>query len=177
MFLYILPFVGAILWGIFYALAGESLKYISVATWCLLFGVASVIAALILHYTTDQTINLAPLSDKRILIITAACVVTAKLADMTITYAMTNSPATFVAFGEALYPLFVPIFAYFFFGNKELTPQSLAGGVIMVIGMYIFVSSHNVTKEDTAFAQTETIQVTEVHESEKEPEIILAAAE
>lgn len=139
---YILPFVGAILWGAYYAFAGEGLKSISVPTWYFLFGVASVIISVIMHQTSKEGVNLTPLLDKRVFWVVLAAIVSAKLAEIVVTYSLIYSSPTFAAFGEAMYPLFVPIFVYLLYGQNQMNTQSIIGGCVMVIGIYIFVMGH-----------------------------------
>lgn len=158
---YILPFIGAILWGAYYAFAGETLKHISVPTWYFLFGVASVLISIIMHKSSAEGVNLAPLMDKKVFWVVLAALLSAKLADIAVTYALIYSSPTFAAFGESIYPIFVPIFVYFLYGQNEMTTQSAVGGVIMVLGLYVFITGYNHPASQTEGPELVVAQQTE----------------
>lgn len=138
--IYLLPFFGAILVGVSYAVLEESLKHISIATWYLVGGLASLIMAFfVLPTFLDSKVNVKPLFDVNILMLVIVAVITIRFADLTILLALKNMPATVVALAEVSYVIFVPIMAYLIFGKNQINPYTLIGGSIILMGLAVLL--------------------------------------
>lgn len=138
--MFLLPLVGAILWGLWYVFADEGLRSVSVATWMCFSGLGALFFALCIHFSGDEPINFKPmLESNRVFMIVVGCVVIAKLADLTIAYSLKELPTTYVAILEVCYPLFVPIFAYLILQQNQLSTSTVVGGMLVLAGVLVIV--------------------------------------
>ncbi len=150
-----LPIIGGIFWGLCYACLEQTLTHVTAPTWYVVAGAASLFVGLFfMPKLTGQAIDFKPLMRKEVLIIAAVGLIAAQLADMSITVALTKSPATYVAFGEVSYVLFLPIIAFFLFKDNQITPQMLGGGVLVLAGIAVLLMGQ--TKDAPQLAATNT---------------------
>lgn len=135
----LLPISAALLWGIFYAVSEEGLKQISVPTLMLVGGAFTMITALLLGHFGTEKISFEFVKSNKGLLLVATLLTVATLADLSSIYAVKNVSATFAAIGESIYPIFVPVFAYFIWQNFDVTPVQFAGAVVVAAGVAMFV--------------------------------------
>ena len=140
MFYLLLPILAGVFWAVCYTFMEQSLQNVSLATWYFVGGVVSILVSMfLLPKMTGESINLAPLFSKKIFIVLVIAVVSAKIADMSIAFALTKSPATFVAFGEISYVLFVPFVALLIFKDNQITSHTIGGGLVVFLGISILL--------------------------------------
>jgi drug/metabolite transporter (DMT)-like permease len=141
--MFLLPLVGAVLWGLWYVFADEGLRSVSVATWMCFSGVAAIAVSLFLHHFGDEQINFKPVvENSRVLLILVACVVIAKMADLTIAYSLKELPTSYVAILEVCYPIFVPIFAYVILKQNQFDMPTMLGTALVLSGVLCIVFFH-----------------------------------
>lgn len=140
MLMLMLPVFAGLLWAICYAFMEQSLNNVSLATWYFIVGIVTIVVSLfLLPRFTGEGIDFKPLFNKNILFILLVAVFSAKCADLAIAFALKSSPATFVAFGEISYVLFVPFVTWFIFKNNQITTHTLLGGLVVFAGVSILL--------------------------------------
>lgn len=126
----------AILWGLNYALAERVLNQLS-ATTLLAFemGLGTLVFGTLAYFgdlSSDlkllkQSSNLAWLTFFEVTIVT--------LASACIVFSIQAKNATAAGLIELIYPLFIILFSWLLFGQNHLTPQVMAGGTAIIIGV------------------------------------------
>jgi len=160
--IYGLPLIAAILWGVFYALMELGMKELSLSTFLLLLATASFSTSIIFHNFLGSEINLTPLQNPKILIMCIGALLAASLADIAIYQSVKLFGATYTSMIEIAYPLFVPIFIWLLSGNHNITAGTVAGGVIIIIGVYVMIYGElnqeetNITKIEVSYKSKET---------------------
>ncbi len=156
--IYFLPIIAAILWGICYALIEAGLKNISIPTLMFMFGTSALFAAILFHNFSTEKINFTPLIEPKLLIICLAAMLASALANIAIYQSVKIFGATYTAFGEVLYPIFVPIFIWLIFGNNNINISTIIGGIIIISGVYIMIYgqiSNKSEKKDIRLSEIE----------------------
>jgi len=134
------PVWACLCWAFSYVTLEQSLTKISIPTWLALNALALVVAAFALS-SDDQAISLnSIIVDRKTLVLVGVCLAATIGAEVFTIMAIKNVSATYAAFGEMMYPFFIPIFAYLIFGVKELNISTLVGGVMIMFGGFILVS-------------------------------------
>jgi drug/metabolite transporter (DMT)-like permease len=132
-----LPFLNAVLYGLYYALLQESYGALSLATILLTNGLLFIATAVAMTYAGWDTLSFTPLRNQKMLWVFLAVVVVSTILQATHYLALKNTSATYMAFAELSYPLFVPIFTYFLFSRYELTSSIGIGGALILLGSVI----------------------------------------
>jgi len=149
-FYLLLPILAGVFWAVCYTFMEQSLQNVSIATWYFVGGVVSIlISLLLLPKMTGSGVDIKPLLKKEIFIVLVVAIVSAKIADMSIAFALTKSPATFVAFGEISYVLFVPFVALFIFKDNQITAHTMGGGLVVFLGISILLFGQLKGKADS----------------------------
>jgi drug/metabolite transporter (DMT)-like permease len=147
--MFLLPLVGAVLWGLWYVLAEEGLQNISVATWMFISAMGALAVAFALHFFGPDQIDLKPaFASKRILTVILGCIVVAELAGLSIAYSLKELPTSYVAILEVCYPIFVPIFAYVILKQNQFDMSTMLGTALVLSGVLCIVFFH--TQESSA---------------------------
>ena len=158
--IYSLPIIAAILWGICYALIEAGLKNISIPTLMFMFGTSTLFAAILFHNFSAEKINFVPLVDTKLLIICLGAMIASALANIAIYQSVKIFGATYSAFGEVLYPIFVPIFIWLLFGNSNINLSTIIGGIIIISGVYVMIYGQmsNESERDIKLSEIELSQ-------------------
>jgi drug/metabolite transporter (DMT)-like permease len=135
----IAPFISMVLYGANYALLEQNYQKLSFTTALLMTIIVETVAMGILAGFRIVPLDFNFLSDKRTVMLVVAAqliwIVLSLLMYVTIKYAS----ATYLAFGELGYPIFVAIFAYILFGVKEVNWTMAAGGALIITGCAILL--------------------------------------
>lgn len=135
--LYLLPFTASILWAICYAYMEDGLQGMSIATMTFFTSLAGIFTALfIIPALGGESVNIKPLFNKRILFALIMVILTARLADYVVIYATQNISATYAAFAEVAYPVFIPIVIFVLFGQNQISTHTIIGGALVIAGIY-----------------------------------------
>ncbi len=140
--LYILPFVGAVLYGLNYAIMGAVLKTMSISTFLFYnFFVSAIFAAFVIWIDRDNlNVSQFQTEPKTVLFLCGAIAV-AWCAWMITTVVMKHINPTYAAIGEVAYPVFMPLFAWFLFRDKQWDTATLVGGALVFVGLFIIIYS------------------------------------
>lgn len=136
-----LPFLNAVLYGLYYALLQESYGALSLATILLTNGLLFIATAVVMACAGLDSLSLSPLRNHKMLWVFVAVIVVSTILQATHYLALKNTSATYMAFAELSYPLFVPLFTYFLFSRYELTPSIGIGGALILVGSAIIARS------------------------------------
>ena len=134
-----LPFINAIIYGLYYALLQETYGALSLATILFTNGLLFIVTALIIHLLSWENISLSPLKDPRVFWVFIAVIAVSTVLQATHYVALKNTSATYMAFAELSYPLFVPLFTYFLFSRADLSGSIALGGGLILLGSAIIV--------------------------------------
>lgn len=132
-----LPLFNAVLYGLYYALLQESYRALSLSTIMFANGALYILLALVASFFRFGELSIAPLKDSKLLIIFIAVLIVATVSQATHYISLKNTSATYMAFAELSYPLFVPLFTYYLFSRSEMTPSIGVGGGLILLGSYI----------------------------------------
>lgn len=132
-----LPFLNAILYGLYYALLQETYGKLSLATILLTNGILFIVTALGIWIGRVDSLSFAQLREPRIVWIFIALIALSTVLQATHYTALKNTSATYMAFAEISYPLFVPLFTYLLFARAELTGSIALGGGLILLGSVI----------------------------------------
>ncbi len=139
-FYLLLPAIAAVMWGGYYAIMERMLGKISAPTWIVLMYSSMLVFNLIASRVLNQKIDFTPvLQDKKLLLLLAVAVAFYLCGVYALVYGTQKVSVTYAAFGEVAYPLLVPVFAYLFFGVKEVDRSLAVGGVFVMIGLGIMI--------------------------------------
>jgi drug/metabolite transporter (DMT)-like permease len=132
-----LAFANAVLYGLYYALLQETYGVLSLSTILLTNGILNIVLALAAWAFRFGTISYAPLVSSRALWIFVALVVLSSIIQSTHYIALKNTSATYMAFAEISYPLFVALFTWILFSRSELTLSIALGGALIMVGSIV----------------------------------------
>ena len=131
--------IGAILWGIDYAIAEKVLQRISVTTFVTIHLFFGFITAAVLAYFSrsfQSDVNLLA-SNKGTLAWFIAGLVAFVAASIIIPFAIQNKNATVIGLIEISYPLFIILFSWLLFRTYHLSWHLALGGVLVIAGISI----------------------------------------
>lgn len=132
-----LPFLNSILYAIYYAFLQESYGRLSLSTLLLTNGILFIVLALVATVFRLDSIGFGELRDSKMLSVFLGLIVISTILQATHYIALKNTSATYMAFAEISYPLFVPLFTYFLFNRSELSGSIVVGGGFILLGSYI----------------------------------------
>jgi drug/metabolite transporter (DMT)-like permease len=132
-----LPFLNSILYAIYYAFLQESYGRLSLSTLLLTNGILFIVLALVTTVFRLDSIGFGELRDSKMLSVFLGLIVISTILQATHYIALKNTSATYMAFAEISYPLFVPLFTYFLFNRSELSGSIVVGGGFILLGSYI----------------------------------------
>ena len=169
--LYLIPFMASILWAICYAYMDESLGSVSVATLTFVTSTAGVATALfIIPALGGSGVDLKPLLNKKILFAVIMVVLTARVADFIVVYSTQNISATYAAFAEVAYPVFIPVVIYFLFGKNDISTHTIIGGALVMAGIYTLFTGEfikrNKAQEDASYEISKAAIQSEMDQTE-----------
>jgi drug/metabolite transporter (DMT)-like permease len=132
-----LPFLNAILYGVYYVFLQEVFGKLSLSVILLTNGILFIVIALVARILAWDDLSFVALREPKIYWSFIALITLSTILQMTHYTALKNTSATYMAFAEISYPLFVPIFAYLLFSRQELSPSIALGGGLILIGSVI----------------------------------------
>ncbi len=140
MLIYFLPIVAAVFYALNYAVLGRVLSATTVATYIFYSTIFSLFTAAVVVTLNKDTINLsAPLQDKQL----GLWILVSALASfggwIFTLLSIQNISPTFAAMAEVVYPVFVPVFAYWLFAEKQWDNSTIFGGALIFIGLAIMI--------------------------------------
>ena len=87
-----------------------------------------------------DSISFSELRDTKMLCVFFGLIVISTVLQATHYIALKNTSATYMAFAEISYPIFVPLFTYFLFNRSELSGSIVIGGGFILLGSYIIAA-------------------------------------
>lgn len=138
--LLLVPLFTAAIWGLSYALAGKAVEEHSFIAFYLYEGAASIlIGGIAWLFVRDPGDILSPLRmDGNSIYFFGALLASAIAGFLTLLVLKHVSP-TYAAIGEVAYPLFVPVFAYLLFREKQWDTTTIIGGALIFAGLFILI--------------------------------------
>ncbi len=139
---YVFPIFAAVLYGLNYAILGKILQTVSIPTFIFYstaIGILFAATAVLFNYdSTDFTMPIVSPQTALLLFIAVG----ASWAGWLFTSFVTKdiSP-TYAAIGEIAYPIFVPIFAYLLFQEKQWDWPTIIGGALIFLGLFVMIFS------------------------------------
>lgn len=138
--IYFLPFAGAMLYGVNYAILGSVLKSVSIATFMLYNLIISVFfTAAIVWFDRANLRALQVAAEPRTIGLLALALAASWCAWLITALVIKHINPTYAAIGEIAYPVFVPIFAWLMFRDKQWDTPTLIGGALVFMGLFIIV--------------------------------------
>jgi drug/metabolite transporter (DMT)-like permease len=136
-----LPFFNAIFYGLYYAFLQEVLGSLSLATILLVNGALSILTSLAMCLLRLDGLSFVALEERRIMVVFIGLIIISIILSATHYAALKNTSATYAAFAEISYPLFVALFTYLLFSRGELTSSIALGGGLIFLGSLVIVRS------------------------------------
>lgn len=130
-------FIAAILWGIDYAIAGQTYKKISVAT---SLSIEMFIGGIIFFIFNQSTIikDIKTFkTDHKLLFLFVIGGILFNVAMYMIAKSIQVSNATIAGLIEISYPLFIILSSFLFFNENTLSLPIIIGGILIMIGVII----------------------------------------
>lgn len=140
--IYFLPFAGAMLYGLNYAILGVVLKSWSISTFMFYnFFVSAICTAVIIWFDRANLRMDHFQTEPRVFAMMTVGLVAAWVAWFITTLVIKNVNPTYAAIGEIAYPVFVPVFAWLLFRDKQWDMATIVGGVFVFLGLGIIIYS------------------------------------
>ena len=133
------PFLNAVLYGLYYALLERIYQKMTLSTVVLISAITSMAMLVVLTGMKLVPLDFSFTRDKQSLMLVFAAQGVSICVTVLMYIAIRYTSATYLAFGELGYPLFVALFAYLLFGNKEFGWHVTAGGSLILIGCAILL--------------------------------------
>lgn len=135
-----LPLLAAILYGLYYAVLGYVLQSVSMASFVFYnMALGLIIAAVFIAWRWQDFDIVTPARDWRLLAYIALGVLASWAAWLMTVSVIKNVNPTYAAIGEISYPIFVPIFAYLLFREKQWDWSMILGGGLIFAGLFILI--------------------------------------
>lgn len=151
----LLPILTAILWGLSYALAGKAVETHSFIAFYIYEGTASVVMGLIAWMLVKEPGDmLSPFKFDADGIYFFGSLAASAVAGFLTLYVLKHVSPTYAAVGEIAYPLFVPIFAYLLFNQRQWDWPTIVGGTLIFSGLFVMIyGQHKMSQEKAAVAK------------------------
>jgi drug/metabolite transporter (DMT)-like permease len=134
-----LPFLGACLVGLNYAVNEKAFTGISLSTYTIIYCVVAIGVAVLIHFFTPEKIDFSVLSRKPIMGLIAVSILASTLAWMVTIFAIKHVSADYTAAAEISYPIFAVLFGYLFF-NRHVDWTTATGGILVIAGSVILIA-------------------------------------
>lgn len=134
-----LPFFNAILYGLYYVLLERNVQKLSMPTLWLIGAFNYFVLVAVTTGFKIAEVDFSPLLDKKTLVLIVAAQFVSMSISVVMYLALRYTSATYLAFGELAYPLFVPLFAWLLFNTKELGWTTAFGGLLIIAGSFVIV--------------------------------------
>ena len=130
--------LAALLWGINYTLTEKILRYISPMTLLALEMLAgAAMFCSIAYFTSWQKDKLTLSSNPQIVWLTLIEIGVVLFASFFIVVSINGKNATVAGIIEIIYPLFIILFSWLFFGENHVSLSVLIGGTLIFAGVLI----------------------------------------
>ncbi len=138
--IYFLPFLGAMLYGFNYAILGSVLKSMSIATFMFYNLIVSTFFTAAIIWFDHANLNVRQIeTEPKTIALLVAGMAAAWCAWMITTVVIKHVNPTYAAIGEIAYPVFVPLFAWLMFRDKQWDMPTVIGGALVFMGLFIIV--------------------------------------
>lgn len=141
-----LPIVAAIMWGATYVLTERIFQHVTVSTWLVVGGSASILVAFLLPLIGLPGMDFKPLLRPDVIGIALLALLVAQIANVSILASIKYINATYAAVIEICYVIFVPIFSYLIYGYRNFNMTTLVGGLIIFIGVLVVIRGQYLTQ-------------------------------
>lgn len=136
----LLPILTAIIWGLSYALAGKAVETHSFIAFYIYEGTASIVIGLIAWMLVKEPGDmLSPFRLDAGGVYFFGSLAASAVAGFLTLYVLKHVSPTYAAVGEIAYPLFVPVFAWLLFNEKQWDWPIVAGGTLIFAGLGIMI--------------------------------------
>ncbi len=132
-------FAASILWGLTYVINEQIYKKISVIT---SLGITSLLTAVVMFavaymsgFLNQDITEIA--GSKSLLRLLAAETIVLIIAELFIGFSIAAKNATLAGLIEISYPIFITIFAYVIFKERQIAGATVAGGMLIFFGVFI----------------------------------------
>lgn len=133
-----LPILTAAIWGLSYALSGRAVENHSFIAFYIYEGTASVLMGLIAWMLVKEPGDiLSPFKTEGLYFFGA--LICSAIAGFFTLLVLKHVSATYAAIGEIAYPLFVPLFAWLLFREKQWDASTVIGGALIFLGLAILI--------------------------------------
>lgn len=140
MIMYFLPILSAMMYGYYYSSLGRTLQVINIPTMFFYSSVFGLLFSGLYGLFNKQAIDLyQPFQDKTIMALMFSGLTVSWCAWLFTTSVIKNISPTYAAIGEVAYPIFVPLFAYLLFREKQWDLSTLIGGGLIFLGLFILI--------------------------------------
>lgn len=140
--LYFLPFLGAMLYGLNYAIMGSILKSMSVATFMFYNIIVSMAFTTgIIWFDRKNLVITQVMTEPKTIALLLLGITGAWCAWLITTMVIKHINPTYAAIGEIAYPVFVPIFAWILFRDKQWDMATIVGGALVFAGLFVIIYS------------------------------------
>ena len=142
MLIYLFPIFSALLYGLNYTIIGRVFENYSIATYVFYSTILGLLCAgTFLAFNKDSLNIVQPFRDKNFALLMAVSVLASWGGWLFTLLAIKAVSPTFAAIAEVSYPVFVPLFAYLLFREKQWDIATLIGGAFIFTGLAIIIVS------------------------------------
>lgn len=136
-----LPFASAALYGLGYILMERMLKTVPILAYMTINSLLFTAILVTLFFLNRNETTLSFLSDKKVLLLFLITLAVNATAWVMTLLSLKNNSATYTAFAEISYPLFVVLFLFLIFGIRQWNWMTLLGGAIIFAGSLLIVAA------------------------------------
>jgi len=131
--------LASMLWGLTYVLNEQLYRHITVPT---ALAIGSLAAFAVMAVASAATGMLAKdvqtiLASRNVLVLTVVMILAFVTAELFIGFSISARNATLAGLLEISYPIFIALFAFLLFGQRQLTPSAVAGGLLIMSGVLV----------------------------------------
>jgi len=134
-----LPFLGACLYGLSYALIEKIFGTVTITTYIFVSGLVSCVGMALIHMFSPIKIDFSPILERGIAFPFFLSILAVGAAWFITTFAIKNVSANYAAIAEICYPLFTVLFGYLLFGRKLGWSMAL-GAALIFAGVLLIVT-------------------------------------
>lgn len=138
--IYYLPFLGAMLYALNYAILGAILKSMSIATFMFYNLIVATFFTAIIIWFDRANLNMTQINtEPKTIGLLVLGMAAAWCAWLITTMVIKHVNPTYAAIGEIAYPVFVPLFAWLMFRDKQWDAATVIGGALVFLGLFVIV--------------------------------------
>jgi drug/metabolite transporter (DMT)-like permease len=133
-----LPFLGACLIGLNYAINEKAFTGISLSTYTIIYCVIAILVALLIHIFTPEKIDFSALTYKPVVKLIVLSILASTFAWMITIFAIKHVSADYTAAAEISYPFFTVLFGYLIF-NRHIDWSTAIGALLVMVGSVVLI--------------------------------------